>query len=259
MSTVNLSYPNPHTAIITLDDQAQLNAMSEKMADDFTATVDSIRPKADSLRAIILTGAGKAFSAGGDLQMLLGKTKLSAEENRQRMLKFYNSFLCILELQVPVIAAINGAAIGAGLCVACAADIRIASNNAKFGFTFTKLGLHPGMGATFFVPKVTSPSVASQLLLTGRIIDANEAFRVGLISEVTEPNTLIDSANKIVEELTNTGKESVRQLLLGLRDAPKTLAEALTRESNNQAINYAGSEFLEGVTATIEKRKAKFI
>lgn len=241
-------------AVITLSDENQLNAMGEEMAQDFRDCIVSLNNEKDSLRAIILTGAGKAFSAGGDLEMLLSKTKLSGEENRQKMFWFYESFLSILNLQVPIISAINGAAVGAGMCVACAGDIRIASDKAKIGFAFTRLGLHPGMGATYSIPKITSTAIAAELLLTGRIIEASEALRLGLVSKITTAEDLIPEAINIAKSIAENGKEATKQLILSIRNPPSSLADALTKEATTQSINYGSKEFLDGVMA-VKNRK----
>lgn len=244
----------PQIAQITLNDPSNLNAMSETMATEFRALAKSLEGDT-SLCAIILTGAGRAFSAGGDLAMLKGKTQLNPADNRAKMLDFYDSFLSILNLDVPIVAAINGHAVGAGLCVACACDVRIASESAKFGFTFVKLGLHPGMGATFNVSRVVGIGAATELMLTGRIIDAANASRIGLCSQVVPETELIAAARKVADEIAANGRESVRQLVRSLRDTPKTLHEALQLESAHQAVNYASVEFGQRIDAAIAKTK----
>ena len=242
---------------ITLNDPANLNAMSEAMSREFMTLVVSLKARSD-LRAIILTGAGRAFSAGGDLQMLEQKSKKGGEENRQLMHLFYDSFLSIRDLGVPLIAAINGHAIGAGLCLASACDMRVAAEGAKLGMTFTRLGLHPGMGATWFLPRILGIAAASELLLSARDIEAADAQRIGLVSKVVAVAEILSCADAIATEVLSCGPESVRQLLASLRNQAPTLAAALEREALCQSINYASSEFKEGVRATIEKRPAKF-
>ncbi len=243
---------------ITLNDPSSLNAMSEEMAQEFSNLVDSLLPKAQKLRAIIITGAGRAFSAGGDLDMLERKTKLAGEENRKIMLKFYDSFLKVLSLKVPLIAAINGHAIGAGLCLASACDVRIAVDKAKLGFTFARLGLHPGMGATYFLPRIVGYARATELMITGRIIDALEAYKIGLVSQVVDEQGLEAATNKIVGEISECGPQTIHQLVESLRTGPLPLQASLEREESCQSINYTSAEFLEGVQATREKRKPSF-
>jgi enoyl-CoA hydratase/carnithine racemase len=242
---------------LTLNDEANLNAMSDEMAREFSAAVGALKG-AHNLRAVIITGAGKAFSAGGHLSMLESKRTKSKEENRKGMLEFYGSFLCMRELNVPLIAAINGAAVGAGLCVACACDFRVASDTTKLGFTFLKLGLHPGMGATYFVPRIVGASVATELLVTGRVISADEALRIGMLSRVVPSGEVMKAARSIVEEILACGPEAMSQLLQTMRGEPGALAQALEREAECQSINYAGAEFAEGICAIKEKRSPNF-
>ena len=243
---------------ITLNDPDNLNAMGEQMAAEFVAVINSLKSRVDSIRAVILTGAGRAFSAGGHLEMLEKKRTLTGEQNRLLMHQFYRSFLSILELRTPIIAALNGPAIGAGLCLATACDIRIAADTAKLGFTFSRLGLHPGMGATYFLPRVLGFARASELLLTGRVVVASEALRLGLVSQVVLVNDVMSTALSIAQEIGLCGPEAIRQLLENLRVPGKTLDESLEREALAQSINYAGKEFAEGLAATREKRAARF-
>ncbi|MCB0333250.1 MAG: enoyl-CoA hydratase/isomerase family protein [Bdellovibrionales bacterium] len=245
-------------ATITLNDPDRLNAMGEEMAQEVSSLVDSLKSQSAKFRAIILTGAGRAFSAGGNLEMLEKKRELSPEENKRRMLEFYNSFLCLRDLSVPLIAAINGHAIGAGLCVACACDIRVCSQNAKLGFTFTRLGLHPGMGATWFLPQVIGHAAAMELMLTARIVEGEDVLRLGLASQLLPAEEVVSVANGIAREICSCGPEATRQLLETLRCGSATMTAALEREAHCQAINYASDEFAEGVRAGIEKRKASF-
>ncbi len=244
-------------ATLTLNDEANLNAMSDEMAQEFAATITSLRGN-KSLRAIILTGAGKAFSAGGHLSMLEAKRAKTPEENRTGMLAFYNSFLCMRDLNIPLIAAINGAAVGAGLCVACACDFRVASETTKLGFTFLKLGLHPGMGATYFVPRIVGPSMATELLVTGRVISADEAARIGIVSRVCKVTEVLQEAHSIASEILTCGPDATSQLLQTMRGDPTELTRALAREALCQSVNYASEEFAEGVASVKDKRSPNF-
>lgn len=259
MTLVTYEKLTPFIGMVKLNDPDNLNAMSEEMAGEFSSLIRSLNEGSSRPRVMILTGSGKAFSAGGHLKMLEKKQTLSQEENRKQMLSFYDSFLCMLELEVPIIAAINGSAVGAGMCVAAACDIRIATESAKLGFTFLKLGLHPGMAATYFVPRVAGNAAASELLLTGRIINASEAFRLGLVSRVVPTNEdLIKVAHEIASEIMDCGPHATAQLLRSLRGAPQSLSDALETEAAAQSINYPSAEFAEGLAAVREKRKPNF-
>lgn len=247
------------TLKIVLNDPDNLNAMSEEMAEEFMELSLKLKSANPKPRALILTGAGRAFSAGGNLAMLEAKTEINPDENRSLMLKFYQSFLGILEVNVPLIAAINGHAVGAGLCLASACDIRICTTKAKLGFTFAKLGLHPGMGATFFLPRILGDSMARELLFTGRVIDAAEALKIGLVSRVVEGDKLEKECEAIVAEILTSGPEAVSALVETMRNFTNDpLMTCLQREATVQGFSYASSEFKEGVRATIEKRKPAF-
>ena len=245
------------TIVVTLNDENNLNAMSEEMAAEFAEVACKLSAM-KGIRSIILTGAGKAFSAGGHLAMLERKRTLTGEQNRLEMHRFYRSFLGILDLKVPLIAALNGAAIGAGLCLACACDIRVASDDAKLGFTFLKLGLHPGMGATYLVPRIVGQSRASELLLTGRVISSSEALAIGLVSAVVSKNSVLERALEIAREIKSCGPEASAQLLESMRGDLALLRQALEREALCQSINYASAEFAEGISAVKEKRQPRF-
>lgn len=171
--------------IITLCDPARLNALTVNMGENFKAAVAefTVAAKEQRIRAVVVTGEGEAFSAGGDLNWLMERHHTSPFKNSTIMVDFYNRFLCIREVGVPTIAAINGAAIGAGMCMTLACDMRIASSTAKLGFTFAKLGIHPGMGSSLLLPRLVSQETASYLLLSGAIISGEEAKQRGLVLE----------------------------------------------------------------------------
>lgn len=257
MSLVTINESENGIIELTLNDPNRRNAMGQEMADSFRSAVGEIS-RDPKLRSLIITGAGQAFAAGGDLQMLKAKSQLDVATNRQRMLEFYHSFLCIQSLAVPTIAAVNGHAIGAGLCVAMACDFRVIASSAKLGFTFTKLALHPGMGASLFAPRIAGMSVAIDLLVSGRVFSADEALRLGLTHHVVESEQVMTRSIEIAQSLQLTGPQAVAGLLQTLRPSPKELQVALEREADEQAKGYARDEFIEGVNAMIEKRTPKF-
>lgn len=257
MALVTYTADKSGIVTITLNDEANLNAMSDEMALEFSALVSQLKAQG-SAKIIILTGAGRSFSAGGHLAMLDAKRAKTKTENRAGMLVFYSSFLSILELKAPIIAVLHGAAVGAGLCLACAADIRIAAENTKLGFTFLKLGLHPGMGGTFFVPRIVGRSAATELLLTGKIISADEGLRIGLVSRVVSLEALREAALATASEILACGPAARQQLLATMRGDLAGLPAALEHEAEMQSINYSGAEFAEGLAAIREKRPATF-
>lgn len=249
---------NGHVAWLILNDPPTRNAMSDAMAEQFHRTVTELRSD-PHVRVLVVTGESGAFSAGGHLDMLFEKIKLNANDNRRSMLEFYARFLSFRELEVPVIAAINGHAIGAALGVALACDLRIAVENAKVGLNFVKLGLHPGMATTYFLERIVGPAVAAELMFTGRILTAPEAHALGLINRVVPEAQFADVVRAIANEIAEAGPETIKQLKLSMRMSERqTLSETLRREAECQALSYASREFAEGLAAAREKRKPNF-
>ena len=257
MGLVELEFDDQGIGTLSLNDPDRRNAMSLAMAEAFSHAINDVRKHVPA-RALIITGRGKAFAAGGDLQMLKAKAELEPSVNKGRMLDFYRSFLCIQDLAIPTIAAVNGHAIGAGLCLAAAADFRVISSTAKLGFTFTKLALHPGMGATLFLPRLIGFGPTTDLLVTGRIFDAQEAEKLRLTQNVCESDQVVGQSETIAKSILGTGPAAVSDLLSTLRPGSEDLNKALEREAEMQALGYARDEFIEGVTATIEKRSPLF-
>ena len=256
-STLKLEI-NDHIARITLNDPETRNAMSEEMGQGFSRLIEHLKGDS-SLRVVVLSGAGKAFSGGGHLEMLEAKTRISQAENENLMKVFYANFLCLQELEVPVIAAINGHAVGAGLCLALACDIRIAVEEAKLGLNFVSLGLHPGMGATYSVPRLVGPARAAELLYTGAIISAEEAARIGLINRVVPSAQFENSVREMANQIGAGGPRAIRELKASLRLLQgASLADCLLREAECQGADYVGTEFAEGIKAAREKRKPQF-
>lgn len=244
--------------VIRLSDPDRRNAMTSEMAEEFNGKINLLRVDSQ-LRVVILRGEGKAFSGGGDLDMLTEKIRIGAAENRRLMELFYSQFLSIRTLEVPVIAAINGHAIGAGLCLALGCDIRIASLDAKLGLNFVHLGLHPGMGATYFLPRLVGVGKAAELLYLGKIISAEEAERIGLINQAVAAEKFDDVVLAAARTVAQAGPQAVRALKQSLEvSLTLSLQDCLRREAYCQACDYAGAEFREGVLAAREKRSPRF-
>lgn len=241
---------------LTLDDPSTKNAMSEAMATEFHAAVQALQ-RQQELRVLILRGAGEAFSAGGHLEMLQAKTALSPAENESGMQSFYANFLSIMSLEVPTIAAINGHAIGAGLCVALACDMRVAVKRAKLGLNFVQLGLHPGMGATYLVPRLVGPAKAAELLFAGKVIGAEEACAIGMVNEVADDSTFATSVAALAQKIASAGTQAVRELKTTLRtSSSSSLQDCLDREAYCQSLDYASAEFNERIANARAKRSS---
>ncbi|MBB4910891.1 enoyl-CoA hydratase-related protein [Actinophytocola algeriensis] len=180
MSLVRLEEPAPGVRLLRLDDPGRRNAISPALRDDLCAAVDAVAADGDA-RALVLTGNGTAFCAGADLTATFGDPGLPVHVLRDRLRATYDSFLRVRRLPIPTIAAVQGAAVGAGANLALCCDLRIAGPRARFGITFTRLGLHPGGGCTAFLVDALGPQRALAVLLDGATLSAAEAEAAGLV------------------------------------------------------------------------------
>ncbi|HEY8152624.1 MAG TPA: enoyl-CoA hydratase/isomerase family protein [Myxococcota bacterium] len=250
---------------LTFNDPARLNAMTEAMGEAFSAAIAELAADA-SLRAVVLTGAGRAFSAGGDLAMIEGRAAQGAANGprgrgqiRDGMRAFYQLFLSVRDLPCPVIAAINGAAIGAGLCVALACDVRIAASEAKLGLNFTQLGLHPGMGATWTLPRLVGPARAAEILFSSRVFSGSEAAEIGLVSRAVAAAEVLPAARALAAGFAAAAPLAVRGVKRALRrSAEASLEDQLSFEAQEQAACFESKDVQEGLAAARERRAAKF-
>lgn len=236
-------------ATLTLDDPERRNAQSQAMGREFADAVARI--KADpEVRVLVITGAGKAFCAGGDLDMLSDMLGADPEANRRTMLAFYRYFLCVTELEIPTIAAINGAAIGAGLSFALGCDLRIASQTAKLGFTYLNLGLHPGMGTHFLLPRLVGVARAFELVSTGAIIDGQAAERIGLVNRAVPASDVLSTAMELAIGLKAQPDGALRTakriLYQGLIEG---LQNSLEMDAIAQTMSFASPEMRSRLTA----------
>lgn len=177
------------------------------------------------------------------------------------MRRFYERFLSVRRLPVPVVAAINGPAIGAGLALALACDVRVASHDAKMGITFVQLGLHPGMGSTHFLPRIVGPEQASKLMLTGEVVDGVEAHRIGMVAEVVDDSAkTLDVAMGMARKMAAAAPLAVRTCVRSIRMSQDDgLDRSLWREADAQAQVWNSKDMGEGLDALIEKRRAEFV
>jgi enoyl-CoA hydratase len=171
--------------ILTLNDPDKRNAMSPALQGVLGEAVDTVAAD-PAARALVVTGNGPGFSAGADLPAVFGALDRDVTEIRQGLRSIYDSFLRVRRLEIPTIAAVHGAAVGAGVNLAMSCDVRIAGPKARFGVTFTQLGLHPGGGCTYFLTQALGRQRALSILLDGSVLDADEALRLGLVLAVAD-------------------------------------------------------------------------
>lgn len=246
-----------HVAVVTLDAPRRRNAMSDAMTASWVDAMDLLR-RDTRLAAVVLTGAGEAFCSGGDLGWLGDEPDATVADLRARMRRFYADWLTITELPVPTIAAVNGAAIGAGLAIALACDIRYVADDATLAVPFTSLGLHPGMATTWFLPRVTSAALAADLLLTGRRVRGSEAAALGLASSSVPAAEVLDEALAAARRVARAAPVATRLTLEGLRRDHASLRDALEWEALAQATTMATADLHEGLAAVRQKRRPGF-
>jgi enoyl-CoA hydratase/carnithine racemase len=257
-SQLRVERPSDGVVLLTLDQPDQRNAMSAPMTASWVATMAELAADR-GVRAVVVTGAGSAFCSGGDTSWIAGEPDATVDDLRERMLPFYRAWLSILQLEVPTIAAVNGPAIGAGLCLALACDLRYAATGARLGAPFVRLGMHPGMGATWLLPDVVGPSAARDLLLTGRTVDADEALRLGLVSRVIEQDGFLDEVLATAAGIARSAPVASRLTTRALRTGgPADLEAALQWEALAQPVTLATADLQEGISAARERREPRF-
>src|SRR4051812_28396718 len=244
--------------VLTLALPERRNAMTAELTSAFGQAVASLKGDR-SARCLVVTGEGSAFCAGGDLSWIAESPDLSVDSIRDRMLPFYRTWLSIRDLDVPSIAAINGHAIGAGLCLALACDLRYVANGARLSAPFTQLGMHAGMAATWLLPEVVGVVAARELLLTGRAVEGDEALRLGLVNGVYDRDALLDAVLAVAARIAGAAPIATRLTKAGLRaGGHRSIEDALQYEALAQPVTFATDDLREGLAATREKRKPNF-
>ncbi len=249
--------PSVGVVLLTLDLPDLRNAMTDELTALWGSTVEGLRGDR-SVRCIVVTGAGKAFCSGGDLGWLQAGGA-SVDGLRDKMLPFYRTWLTLRTLDVPSIAAINGAAVGAGAALALSCDLRYAGAAAKFTVPFAQLGMHAGMATTYTLTEVVGVAAARELLYTGRVVDAAEMLRLGLCSAVFDDAALVESVLERAAQVAAGAPIATRLHKEALRDGgPASLERALQWEALAQPVTMATADLQEGLTARAQKRPAVF-
>ncbi|MFV0645208.1 MAG: crotonase/enoyl-CoA hydratase family protein [Sphingomonadaceae bacterium] len=253
-----------HIAILTLDRPDKLNAIGK--AEDCFDLINALGKAGDDpeISVIILTGEGRGFSAGGDLQGMKDRNGIGPLEHPSSTRTNYRRAIqqvprAFRSIEVPIIAAINGHAIGVGNDLACLCDIRIASVKAKFAASFIKMGLIPGDGGAWLLQRVVGYSKAAEMVFTGDVLTAQEALECGLVSRVVEPEELMDCAFAMADRIAANPARSLRmakRLLLTAQDV--NLDTVLEMSAAMQAIAHETADHAEAVNAFLEKRPPDF-
>lgn len=253
-------------ACVTLNRPKRLNAIDGSLINGVDDALDVL--SGGDFRVAILTGAGRGFCAGADLSgtgQPWTKPKTppgpAFKTNYDAQVRLADLFTRLYELPIPVIAAVNGVAVGGGLAFALVSDIRVASEHARFGSVFIKAGFSSmDMGTSYLLPKIVGAGVARELMLTGRIIDAAEAYRIKLVHEVVAPDDLMPAALKLARSIAENNAYGVWQTKIGLNaalDAP-SLRHAIEIENRTQILSGFTNNPAEAAKARMEKRAPKW-
>jgi 2-(1,2-epoxy-1,2-dihydrophenyl)acetyl-CoA isomerase len=246
-------------ATLILNRPDKLNALNTDLAVALNETLGRIATD-KNIHAMILTGAGRAFCAGGDLaEIWKGRQENDAADLEPLLRAGMQMVLKIRTMRQPVIAAVNGAAAGAGMNIALAADIRFASESAVFGQNFAKVGLFPDYGGTFFLPQLIGPAKAAEMFYTGDMIDAKTALQLGLVNRLVPADKLEGEAMAFAKGIVHGPRlvsRALKQVLFGNQRAE--LTKALEYEVEEQMKCFASEDCAEGLRAFFEKRKPNF-
>lgn len=263
MSDVLLYQQEGSVVTLTMNQDETRNAISsDAMIDAFEAAAKKIN-RDDSVSVVVLTGAGKAFSSGGNVkdmhekEGMFGGSPVELREGYRRGIQRIP--LAMNNLEVPLIAAVNGPAIGAGCDLAMMCDIRIASTKAKFAESFAKIGIIPGDGGAWFLPRAIGMSRACEMAFTGEAVDADTALSWGMVSQVAEPEELMTAAYKMAERIAVNPPRALRMTKKLLKEGQKVSLETLLELSASmQALAHHTSDHGEAVAAMLEKREPRF-
>jgi 2-(1,2-epoxy-1,2-dihydrophenyl)acetyl-CoA isomerase len=246
-------------ATLTLNRPDKLNAFAGRMRDEIFEGLEDLGAY-PSLRVIVITGAGRGFCSGADVGYLRELLDRGDAETFEKLLDAGRRVVtAIRELPIPVIASVNGAAAGGGLNLALACDIRIASDRATFGQTFTRIGLAPDWGGLHFLPRLVGEAKALELMMTGEMIGAEEALRIGLVNAVVPADELAAETGRLAAAIAAKPPVSLRAIKRGVyASSVRSLAETLAFEAASQLECFGSADAREGVAAFFEKRHPRF-
>lgn len=253
---VLVSRPSSGVAVLTLNSSSTRNAMNIELTRAWNRVLDELSEDSE-IRCMVVTGAGTSFCAGADLSWLdQGNPDTTIDRLRNRMLPFYESWLRPRRLPVPVIAAVNGPTVGAGVCLALSCDVRYASPDAVFSTPFIHLGTHPGMGASFLLAEAIGQSRAREMLFTGRELGAVQARECGLVSDVAED--VVAHALEVATKIAAAGPIAARLMKAGLEAAADGFEAAIRWESLAQPVTLTTEDIHEGIDAFRSGRRPRF-
>lgn len=246
-------------AWLTLNRPEKLNSLFGTMRTEILAALTEAAQDT-GVRAICITGAGKGFCAGGDIGYMAQLLEDNDNEGFTKLLEAGRAIVTqVRAMEKPVVAMINGVAAGAGLNLALAADIRIASDNAKFSQAFVKIGLHPDWGGTFFLPRLVGTAQACEMIFTGDAIDAAEALRIGLVNRVVPSDQLLTTTKELLAKLVKRPSQALALAKRGIYQGLQSdLNSALDYETQAQQTCFQAADAREGIGAFLARREPNF-
>lgn len=245
--------------VITLDRPDNRNSMTPEVLDAFSAA--SAAAHADSsIRCLVITGTGSCFSAGADFKSVLQRSSVGgADVPHERSYAMYVPFLSLLDIEVPIVGALNGHAVGGGFGLALVCDIRIGALEGRYGANFVKVGLSPGMAISYLLPRLVGVSRASELLLTGRLVEGREAAELGILNRAVPATDVLGEAMAMATEIAANAPIAVRATKAAIRRGlAVAVREAAREEAVVQAQTLATDDCREGMAALLAKRPPVF-
>lgn len=243
-------------AILTLNRPDQRNSMTAELLDAFARATAAARADGE-VRCVLIRGRGSCFSSGADFRS--GVQRDSDEPASVRSYAMYEPFLSILDLEVPVVVALNGHTVGGGFGLALVCDIRVGSRTARYGANFARIGLHPGMAISYTLPRIVGPAHAAELLYTGELVDGDRAAAIGLLNHAVDAAEVDARAESIARSIARAAPLAVRGIKRELRRFTATEArDAARNEAFAQAESLVTADAKEGMAAVLEKRTPVF-
>ena len=246
-------------ATITLDRPEKLNAFHGTMREELLAALREVESDS-AARVVVITGAGRAFCAGGDVDYMSGLQKEGNETAFRKLLDAGRDIvLQLASMSKPVIASVNGVAAGAGCNLALACDYRIAADTAKLGQTFVRIGLHPDWGGTWLLPRLVGRSRALEIMMTGRMVDASEAAAIGMVDRVVGAEQLAAETDRLARAIASGPPEAIAAIKRAVTASERNdLRAQLELEAEHQLAAFRSSDAAEGMAEFFEKRTQRF-
>jgi enoyl-CoA hydratase/carnithine racemase len=241
--------------LLTLNRPDNRNSMTPELLDAFAAASAEARADA-SARCVVVTGTGSCFSSGADFKAVIQR---EGGEPHERSYAMYAPFLSLIDLEVPIVGALNGHAVGGGFGLALLCDLRVGNRDAKYGANFAKLGLAPGMAISYMLPRIVGLSHANEMLLTGRLVEGDEAVRIGLLDRAVAAEEVLPNALALAQTIAANAPFAVRATKAAIRRGlGLEIREAARAESVVQAQSIAMDDAREGIAALLDKRDPVF-